>query len=170
MTTPKHPRFEIKTTKNSKAAGDQYYFVLTAQNGQVIAQSEVYNSKDACENGIESVRMNSPRAQVVFKDVVIGDGLEAMAGNEKPMALPLHVQLQDQIHHLSQHCSDMKQDLNDAMKIISDMKKDGMNKREKMAMRIAASLVGSQGNDAEGIAKISYAMADALIMEGRKSD
>ncbi len=33
-------------------------FDLKATNGQVIATSEVYNSKAACENGIESVKKN----------------------------------------------------------------------------------------------------------------
>ena len=33
-------------------------FVLKATNGEVIADSEVYTSKSACLNGIESVRRN----------------------------------------------------------------------------------------------------------------
>ena len=37
-------------------------FDLKATNGQVIATSEVYESKAACENGIESVRRNAPVA------------------------------------------------------------------------------------------------------------
>ena len=37
-------------------------FDLKATNGQVIATSEVYESKAACENGIESVRKNAPIA------------------------------------------------------------------------------------------------------------
>ena len=53
-----HPQFTLKTAKNG-----QYYFVLTAKNGQVIAQSEMYTSKSAAENGIESVRENAPQAQ-----------------------------------------------------------------------------------------------------------
>lgn len=39
-------------------------FDLKATNGQVIATSEVYESKAACENGIESVRKNAPDAEV----------------------------------------------------------------------------------------------------------
>lgn len=39
-------------------------FDLKATNGQVIATSEVYSSKDACENGIESVKKNAPIAAV----------------------------------------------------------------------------------------------------------
>ena len=40
-------------------------FDLKATNGQVIASSEVYESKAACENGIESVRKNAPVAEIV---------------------------------------------------------------------------------------------------------
>lgn len=37
-------------------------FDLKATNGQVIATSEVYNSMDACKNGIASVAANAPAA------------------------------------------------------------------------------------------------------------
>ncbi|MFK5981434.1 MAG: YegP family protein [Flavobacteriaceae bacterium] len=46
----KNPKFTI-TTKNN-----QSHFVLKAKNGEVILSSEMYNSKQACENGIESVK------------------------------------------------------------------------------------------------------------------
>ena len=39
-------------------------FDLKATNGQVIATSEVYEAKAACENGIDSVRKNAPEAEV----------------------------------------------------------------------------------------------------------
>ncbi len=39
-------------------------FNLKAGNGEVIATSEVYNSKDACLNGIESVRKNAVAANL----------------------------------------------------------------------------------------------------------
>ena len=39
-------------------------FDLKHTNGQVIATSEVYNSKGACVNGIESVQKNAPAAGV----------------------------------------------------------------------------------------------------------
>lgn len=39
-------------------------FDLKATNGQVIATSEVYNSMDACKNGIASVSKNAPVAAV----------------------------------------------------------------------------------------------------------
>ncbi|MFT6983413.1 MAG: hypothetical protein ACJAUD_002185 [Crocinitomicaceae bacterium] len=37
-----------------------YYFSLNAENNQVILQSEGYTAKAGAENGIESVRENSP--------------------------------------------------------------------------------------------------------------
>ena len=49
-------KFVIKTV----ASGIK--FDLKAGNGEVIATSEVYNSKSACKNGIESVRRNAPVA------------------------------------------------------------------------------------------------------------
>ena len=39
-------------------------FDLKATNGQVIATSEGYTTKAACENGIASVRKNAPEAEV----------------------------------------------------------------------------------------------------------
>lgn len=54
-----HPAFQLKKAKN-----DKFYFTLTAKNGQVIAQSEMYNSKDAAENGIKSVQTNAPAADI----------------------------------------------------------------------------------------------------------
>ena len=39
-------------------------FDLKHTNGQIIATSEVYNSKGACVNGIESVQKNAPAAGV----------------------------------------------------------------------------------------------------------
>ncbi|MBT8320818.1 MAG: YegP family protein [Eudoraea sp.] len=47
-------KFEVKTDKAGK-----FRFNLKAGNGQVILSSEAYNSKSACDNGIESVRKNS---------------------------------------------------------------------------------------------------------------
>lgn len=51
--------FEIKIGKNGK-----YYFVLMATNGQIIGQSEMYASEAACKNGIASVKINAPDAEV----------------------------------------------------------------------------------------------------------
>jgi hypothetical protein len=47
-------QFERKESKN----GDPY-FVLKAKNGEIIGKSEMYSSKDAMENGIQSVMKNA---------------------------------------------------------------------------------------------------------------
>ena len=47
-----------------KAVASGIKFDLKAGNGEVIATSEVYTSKSACENGIESVRKNAPVAAI----------------------------------------------------------------------------------------------------------
>lgn len=39
-------------------------FDLRASNGQTVATSEVYTSRDACEKGIASVRKNAPAARL----------------------------------------------------------------------------------------------------------
>lgn len=50
-------KFEIKKSTNGK-----YFFNLKAGNGQIILTSETYETKAACENGIESVRKNAADA------------------------------------------------------------------------------------------------------------
>jgi uncharacterized protein len=40
-------------------------FRLKAPNGEIIAVSEAYNSKEACLNGMESVKKNAPIAKIV---------------------------------------------------------------------------------------------------------
>jgi len=49
-----NPSFIILNSKN-----DQFYFNLTAKNGQTILTSEQYTAKANCKNGIESVKKNS---------------------------------------------------------------------------------------------------------------
>ncbi len=61
-------KFVIRTT----ATGVK--FDLKAGNGEVIATSEVYNSEDACRNGIASVQKNAPVANVEDQTV---EGYEA---------------------------------------------------------------------------------------------
>ena len=46
-------KFEIK-----KSTNDKYHFNLKAGNGQIILSSEMYESKSACQNGIESIKKN----------------------------------------------------------------------------------------------------------------
>lgn len=54
-----NPKFELYQDK----AG-AYRFRLRARNGKIIAVSEVYSSRSACENGIESVRRNAADASI----------------------------------------------------------------------------------------------------------
>ena len=42
-----------------KSTDGQFYFRLKAGNGQIILGSERYKSKQSCQGGIESVRINS---------------------------------------------------------------------------------------------------------------
>ncbi len=51
-------KYEIKETKSG------YVFNLKAGNGEIIATSETYESKDNAENGVESVRKNAPIANI----------------------------------------------------------------------------------------------------------
>ncbi len=48
-----HPKFEIYKGNN-----DEFYFRLTARNGQNILASQGYSSMAGCKNGIESVKNN----------------------------------------------------------------------------------------------------------------
>jgi uncharacterized protein YegP (UPF0339 family) len=45
-----------------KGSTGKYHFNLQAGNGQVIATSETYETKDAALNGIDSVKTNAPNA------------------------------------------------------------------------------------------------------------
>ncbi len=57
-----NPKYEIYKDK-----GGEFRFRLKARNGEVIAASEGYKTKQSCENGIDSVRRNAPDAPVVKK-------------------------------------------------------------------------------------------------------
>lgn len=48
-----------------KDKAGKFRFRLVAANGETIAASEAYSSKDACVNGIESVKKNAPIAKIV---------------------------------------------------------------------------------------------------------
>ena len=54
-----HPKFELYQDK-----GGEFRFRLKARNGEIIAVSEGYTTKAACENGIASVRKNAPDAPI----------------------------------------------------------------------------------------------------------
>lgn len=51
-------KFEVKQVKTG------IKFNLKAGNGEIIATSEVYTSRSACLNGVESVRKNAPVAKL----------------------------------------------------------------------------------------------------------
>jgi len=54
------PKYEIY-----KDAAQKFRWRLKAPNGEIIATSEAYESKDSCKKGIESVKANAPKATVV---------------------------------------------------------------------------------------------------------
>lgn len=56
---PDDNRYDRKESSNGKP-----YFNLKASNGQIIGNSEMYESVASRENGIESVKKNAPDASV----------------------------------------------------------------------------------------------------------
>jgi uncharacterized protein YegP (UPF0339 family) len=56
-----YPKFEIK-----KSSNDKFYFNLKSKGtGEVIATSEMYNSKQSCKDGIDAVKRDAPSAEVI---------------------------------------------------------------------------------------------------------
>ena len=56
------PKFQM-----FKGEDDKWYFRLKAPNGKIVAQSEGYNTRSSCFNGIESVQVNAPKAAVIVE-------------------------------------------------------------------------------------------------------
>ena len=56
----REPKFEIY-----KDASGKFRFRLKAPNGEIIAVGEPYTTKNACKNGIASVKENAPKAEIV---------------------------------------------------------------------------------------------------------
>lgn len=54
------PKFEIY-----KDAAGKFRFRLRAPNNEIIAVSEAYEAKASCENGVQSVKTNAPKANIV---------------------------------------------------------------------------------------------------------
>ena len=52
-------KFKIKKSKDG-----QYYWVLTAKNGEPLCCSEMYTTKQSAINGVESCKVNAPVAVV----------------------------------------------------------------------------------------------------------
>ncbi len=48
-----------------KDKAGKFRFRLKAPNGEIIATSEAYESKEGCMNGIESVKKNAAMAKIV---------------------------------------------------------------------------------------------------------
>ncbi len=56
---------KFKIYRNQANGSDPWwYFTLTAANGKVIADSELYDTKQACMNGIKSVIRNAANATI----------------------------------------------------------------------------------------------------------
>jgi len=55
-----NPKYEIFMD-----TGEKYRFRLKAMNGEIVAASQGYRSKESCKNGIESISKNATGAQVV---------------------------------------------------------------------------------------------------------
>lgn len=64
----KHPKFEIFEGKDG-----QFYFRLTAPNGEPILASEGYTAKASCKNGIQSVK-NHAEQDDLYKRQETADG------------------------------------------------------------------------------------------------
>ena len=62
-------KFVIRTVNTG------FKFDLKATNGQVILPSEVYTTKAACQNGVQSIMKNAPAANVEDQTV---EGFETM--------------------------------------------------------------------------------------------
>ena len=57
---PAMPKFEMY-----KDAAGKCRWRLKASNGEIIAVSEAYSSEASCKNGIKSVKINAPKAEIV---------------------------------------------------------------------------------------------------------
>jgi Uncharacterized conserved protein len=57
------PKFEVYSDEMGG-----YHFRLRARNGQIIAVSQSYKSKEGCLKGIKSVKLNAAGARVVLME------------------------------------------------------------------------------------------------------
>ena len=55
------PKFEVYSDEMGG-----YHFRLRARNGQIIAVSQCYKSKEGCLKGIKSVKLNASGAHIVI--------------------------------------------------------------------------------------------------------
>lgn len=76
----KNPKFLIFTGKDK-----QFYFRLSAANGEPILASEGYKAKSGCKNGIASVKKNAKK-NAQFKRLTASNGqfyFNLIAGNNQ---------------------------------------------------------------------------------------
>lgn len=73
----KNPKFVIYYDK-----ANEFRFRLCASNGEPVLASQGYSTKAACKNGVDSVRKNSPVAEIVFEE-------PAPAGERKGAKAPV---------------------------------------------------------------------------------
>lgn len=59
VNAPYDNRYERKMSYNN-----QYYFLLKAANGEVVGNSELYNTSQARETGIGAVKKDAPISQI----------------------------------------------------------------------------------------------------------
>ena len=55
----------IENFEIHKSDDGQFYFTLKTVNNEIIATSEMYTTKENCQNGIDSVKTNAPNAEIV---------------------------------------------------------------------------------------------------------
>jgi uncharacterized protein YegP (UPF0339 family) len=63
------PKFEVYLTEMGS-----YHFRLRARNGQIIAVSQSYKSKEGCLKGIKSVKLNASGARIVILETELETG------------------------------------------------------------------------------------------------
>jgi len=56
-------KFEFWQSKKDK----KWYFHLISPNGEIVAQSQGYKTKDSCINGIKAVKLYAPNA-LIFQE------------------------------------------------------------------------------------------------------
>jgi uncharacterized protein YegP (UPF0339 family) len=61
------PKFEVYSDEMGG-----YHFRLRARNGQIIAVSQSYKSKEGCLKGIKSVKLNASGARIVILESPLG--------------------------------------------------------------------------------------------------
>lgn len=55
---------DAKNFEHRISTADEPYFVLKAQNGEIIGTSQMYSSKAAAEAGVASVQTNAPSPEI----------------------------------------------------------------------------------------------------------